>query len=254
MKKSTVLYVEDDKEAREPTALLLEEFFDETLVGVDGEDGFEKFIENQKSIDVLITDINMPKLNGFELIKKIRKIDATLPILVLSAYNEPGFFMESIKLCVDGFIFKPIEMDQFLELIARVTQKRELLDESKRNLHFLKEYENAMNESCIVYRTDLEGIITYVNDNFCNISGYTQQELIGKNIHIVKHPNTPEEIFHDIWESIQDKQIWKGILRNISKDAKSYYVDTTIKPIVDLDGNIIEYIAIQHDITAIMDI
>jgi PAS domain S-box-containing protein len=247
-----LLYVEDNIDARETTLMILEDFFDNIVVAIDGADGFEKFQEGE--FDLVLTDINMPKLNGLDMIEKIRDIDNSIPILILSAHNEDNFFIRSIKLSVDGYLLKPIDMDQLANMIQKVVQKYKYKNESKSNLHFLKEYQTATNQSSIVSKTNTKGIITYVNDAFCNISKYDREELIGKNHNIVRHPALPKSVFENMWDTIKNKkQIWKGIVRNKAKDGKSYYVDSLVMPILDLDDNIIEYISLRNDITSIMN-
>ncbi len=252
LKSLKLLYVEDNEGARVSTNMVLKEFFTYITVAIDGQDGFDKF--NSGNFDIIITDINMPKLSGIEMTKKIRDINKDIPILILSAHNELDFFMESIKLGIEGYLLKPIDLNQFLETLDKVTQRLKLSDEVDKNIHFLKEYQDVTNHSSIVSKTDLKGIITYANEQFCAISEYKLDELIGKNHNIVRHPDMPKEAFEDMWNTIKDKkQIWKGIVRNKTKNGKSYYVDSTVKPILDMEGNIVEYIALRNDITDIMN-
>jgi len=252
LKSLKLLYVEDNEGARVSTNMVLKEFFTDITVAIDGQDGFDKF--NSGNFDIIITDINMPKLSGIEMTKKIRDINKDIPILILSAHNELDFFMESIKLGIEGYLLKPIDLNQFLETLDKVTQRLKLSDEVDKNIHFLKEYQDVTNKSSIVSKTDIKGIITYANEQFCAISEYKLDELIGKNHNIVRHPDMPKEAFEDMWNTIKDKkQIWKGIVRNKTKSGKSYYVDSTVKPILDMEGNIVEYIALRNDITDIMN-
>jgi len=251
-KNLKLLYVEDSQEAREATMIILEEFFDTIVVAVNGQDGYEKFQNNE--IDLIITDINMPKLNGLEMTGKIKETNKEIPILVLSAYNESEFFMDSIQFGVEGYLLKPINIENFISVLSKVIQRLKLEDEVENNLHFLKEYEEVTDRSSIVSKTDLKGIITYANDKFCKVSGYSKEELVGKNHNIIRHPDAPKEVFADLWDTIKNKkQVWQGIVRNLSKSGKSYYVEATIKPILDKDNNIVEYIALRNDITKIMN-
>jgi len=251
-KNLKLLYVEDNKEARESTVLVLEEFFDNIIIAIDGKDGYDKFQENK--IDVIITDINMPRLNGLEMTAKIKELDSDIPILILSAYNESEFFMDSIKIGIEGYLFKPIDIEQFMSVLSKVTQRLKLAEEAENNLHFLKEYEEITNRSSIVSKTDLKGIITFANDKFCQISEYTKEELIGENHNIVRHPDMPKEAFADMWNTIKNKkEVWQGVVRNLSKSGKSYYVEATVKPILDKHNNILEYIALRNDIGDIMN-
>ena len=118
-----------------------------------------------------------------------------------------------------------------------------------KNISFLDGYKMAIDNSSIVSKTDLKGIITYANEMFCEVSGYTQQELIGRSHNIVRHPDVSKETFNIMWNTIKNKKIWKGIVPNISKDGRTYIVDATILPILDHNGEIIEYFAVRHDIT-----
>ncbi len=248
--KLKLLYVEDNQEARESTLIVLEEFFDEIVVAVNGEDGYEKFVEYQETVDIIITDINMPKLNGLEMTKKINDINKDIPILVLSAHNDSNFFIDSIKLGIEGYLLKPIEIEQFIDVLDIVIQKIKLKNNVIYSQQLLNQYKDTVDESAIVSKTNPSGIITYVNKEFCNISGYTQDELIGKNHNIVRHSNMPASAFKDLWHTIKDlRQTWKGIVQNKKKDGSSYWVKAIIKPIIDINGEVIEYIGIRTDIT-----
>ena len=129
-----------------------------------------------------------------------------------------------------------------IELEAK---NRELIAKAR----LLNEYKKAVDVSSIVSKSDLKGIVTYVNDKFCEISGYTKEEIIGKPHSIVRHPNMPKEAFEDLWNTIRDKRVWNGMVENRSKDGTSYFVDATIVPILDENEQVIEYIGIRKDIT-----
>jgi len=251
-RKLKLLYVEDNAQARESKLMILEDFFDEIVVATDGEDGYKKFQDNQ--IDIIITDINMPRLNGLDMAQKIKETDSCVPILVLSAYNDPEYFTKSIKIGIDGYLLKPIDMNQFLGLLKKVINRLHLEEEVSNNIHFLRQYQDATNHSSIVSKTDTRGNITYANNDFCKISEYSVEELIGQNHNIVRHPHNPETLYSEMWATLnKKKKIWKGLIRNMSKSGKSYYVKTTIQPILDASGKIVEYIALRDDVTDIMN-
>lgn len=247
-----LLYVEDNEDARKSTILVLEEFFNEIVVASNGQEGLDKF--KVSDVDLIITDINMPKLNGLEMVRDIRKFDENIPILVLSAYNESGFFMDSIRLGVDGYLLKPIDIKQFTGMLEKVTQKLKLKDEAAKNLHFLHQYQEATDRSSIVLKTDIYGNITYVNDKFCSLSDYTRGELIGANYQIVKHPDFTLKAFVEMIDTIQNhKNIWQGILRLFSKKKETFYVKATVKPILNQHGETVEYISLLDNITDVMN-
>ena len=115
------------------------------------------------------------------------------------------------------------------------------------------QYKNAVDRSSIVSKTNASGMITYVNDQFCKISGYSREELIGQNHNIIRHQDIKDEVFKELWHTIKvNKDSWIGNIKNKRKDGTSYWVKTTINPILNSKGEIIEYIGIRYDITNIM--
>jgi len=125
--------------------------------------------------------------------------------------------------------------------------------EIKDTLLLLEEYKKAIDESSIVSKTDTKGIITYVNSKFCEISGYSKDELLGANHNIIRDPANTKEFFKIMWDTLKSKNIFKGIVSNRRKDGSIYYVDSTIIPILDYEGNITEYIGIRNDITSLYE-
>ncbi len=141
-----------------------------------------------------------------------------------------------------------------LEMGNDLANNFEILTKSNQNYksensNLLTEYKKAVDLSNIVSKTNPKGVITYVNDKFCEISGYTRDELIGKPHNIIRHPDMPREAFKDLWDTIKAKKSWNGVVTNMKKDGGQYIVDTTVIPILDVDGDVVEYIAIRHDIT-----
>lgn len=247
----TLLYVEDNDDARIGGLFILEELFGKVIVANDGEEGLKKFQEH--SVDVVMTDVNMPKMNGLEMVNAIRLLNAQTPILILSAYNESGYFIESIRQGVDGYLLKPIDMKQLLETLGRVIEKLILKKDRDKLQDLLMQYTDVTDKSAIVCKTDTRGVITYVNDEFCSISGFERDELVGKRHSKIRHSEMGDEFFKELWETISQGKLWQGIIKNRSKRGSSYYVKTAIKPILNSYGEINEYIALSNDITDIMN-
>ena len=118
----------------------------------------------------------------------------------------------------------------------------------KNENHILKQYKQAIEESNIVSTADLKGNITYVNDKFCEVTLYLKDEILGQPHNLLKGESS-KKIFQNLWQTIKAKETWHGVLKNRRKDGEFYYVNITIKPILDENKNIIEYIAIRHEIT-----
>ena len=100
----------------------------------------------------------------------------------------------------------------------------------------------------IISKTDLKGIITYVNTPFCKLSGYSKEELIGKPHNVVRHPDMPKEIFKTLWNAIEKGETFRGFIKNLRKDGKYYWVEAFIQPIYDENGAKIGYISSRKPI------
>ena len=92
----------------------------------------------------------------------------------------------------------------------------------------------------IISRTDLKGVITYVNDTFADISGYEAKELIGKPHNIVRHPDMPKSAFVDVWKTIGEGKVWRGYIKNMRKDRGYYWVEAEISGVYK-EGKLVEY-------------
>ncbi len=119
----------------------------------------------------------------------------------------------------------------------------------KTNQRLLEHYKEAMDEAGLVSKTDLEGTITYANDNFCDVSGYTREELIGQNHRIVRHPDVPASFFDQMWRDLSAGNAFHDIIKNRSKSGKAYYVDSVIVPLYDSMDQKIGYMSVRHNIT-----
>ena len=135
-----------------------------------------------------------------------------------------------------------------LYILIKIKKKNEKL---KIENHILRQYKNAIDESNIVSISDLKGNITYVNDKFCEVTLYTKEEVINKPHSLLKGEDS-KKIFEKLWETIKSKKIWQGVLKNKKKNGDFYYVNSTIMPILDENNEIIEYIAIRHEITELV--
>ncbi len=154
--------------------------------------------------------------------------------------NEKKFLEHTIKINSE-------ELTEAYETIEEYNLS--LKDEIGEKKFIFQQYTKAIDASYLVSKTDKSGIITYANKQFIEVSGYSKYELIGKPQNIVRHPDVPSSVFQDLWKTIKQKKIWRGRLKNISKEGKVYFVYATIFPLVDGRGNIIEYIAIRNNIT-----
>lgn len=113
-----------------------------------------------------------------------------------------------------------------------------------------EKYRRAVDAAAIFSETDLAGCITYVNDQFCGISGYSRDELLGQNHRILSSGLHPFEFFRDMWQVISEGRVWRGEICNRAKDGSLYWVDSTMVPLVDeTTGKVQKYVSIRFDVS-----
>lgn len=245
--KIRILYVEDDQDIREEIGQFLEMEAQEVLYAANGKEGLKVFKEHAP--DIIISDIRMPVMDGLEMSAKIKKEKRDQMILVMTAFNDAEHLYKAIEIGVDHYVTKPVDLDiletKLDDMVHVILRHREL----EQTRHLLEQYRAAVDMSAIFSKSDLTGRITYANDKLCEITGYTREELLGKGHNIFRHPHVPKEIYESMWETIQKKQPWSGVIKNQAKNGESYYVKAHIFPILDVNNEVVEYISIRHDIT-----
>lgn len=137
----SVLYVEDDKTVQETIKEVLEDLFERVDIAYNGKEGLEKYINYQKTnnkfYDLVITDINMPQMNGVKMIEKIRPLNETQEFIVISAHNESNYLMDLIELNINSFILKPIQSKTLLNKLYAVANK--LCNEKSKKEYLIKQ-------------------------------------------------------------------------------------------------------------------
>ena len=254
-KTLNLLYVVKDKNDINNNLEYFKNFFKEVVFVDNGLKAFKEFGKNKFSI--VITDIDIPELDGFELIEKIKNINKDIVTIIYSKNDDKESFLKTIQLKIDGFLIPPFNENSFLDIlyksIENCREKKEKINKQKENVIIQKQFTDLVDKSSIISKTDKNGIITYVNENFCKTSEYSKEELIGKTHNVVKHPDNPPEVYKDLWTTIKKRKTeWSGVIKNLSKSGKTYYIKTTIKPILDANGKIIEFVSVRSNVSTIM--
>ena len=177
----------------------------------------------------------------------------SIPETVFTSRFQDSIFVDIFSII---FIFLILSL-----LVARYNKTNRLLNESlvkgqdelELKEKFLSGYIKALNSSTILTSTDSKGVITYVNKQFIKLSGYSKEELIGKTHSIIKHPETLESVYYEMWRTIQSKQVWSGMIKGLRKDQTTFINNIFITPILDKDENIVEYLTTRTDITSLVE-
>ena len=218
-----------------------------------GEKGIQQL--QNKTYALILLDINMPGLDGYETATRIKENESTkkIPIIFLSANANKESIRKGFEYGGADYVTKPFDESELLHRVRThidlFLAKEELHQEVDNTKYLLDQYKLAMDAGSLVSKTDTKGIITYVNDKFCEISKYSREELVGQNHNMVRSPDVSKNIFKHLWSTIKNKQIWNGLIKNRAKDGSSYFVEATIIPILNADNEVIEYISMRTDIT-----
>jgi PAS domain S-box-containing protein len=207
--------------------------------------------------DVLLTDVHMPDCSGPELVQIIRQQKEwdMLPITYLSSESDLDSQLEAMELGADNFLAKNMEKKSFVAVITAMAKRSRLIHRLQNNLQASKrenEFQIAtMNHHDIVSIADIAGRITFVNDKFCEISGYSREELLGNNHRLLKSDRHTASFYQEMWDSISNGKVWHGAICNKRKDGQEYWVESTIVPFLDGKGKPYKYVSARTDVTAL---
>lgn len=238
-----VLVVEDSTAISKNIQLVLEKILLKVYIAKDGISAMELLAKNSH-ISLIISDYNMPNMNGLELIKTLKSDIkySKLPILIITGENDNNLKIKLYKYGANDVILKPVLEEELSSKIIHIFLNMKQMEE-------ISEFNKIVDDNVITSSTDTSGKIILVSNAFCEISGYTREELIGKNHNILRHPDMPDLLYDDLWKTITSGKVWRGELKNRKKDGSYYWVDAIIEPKFSKDNHIIGFNALRHDIT-----
>ncbi|XOB63490.1 ATP-binding protein [Campylobacterota bacterium DY0563] len=148
---------------------------------------------------------------------------------------------------IDNFVVQVNKLIKYLDNKDKKTNK--LIESLKDSNKSLEEYQKAVDASAMILKFDVNGKITYANDKLLKNTLYKKDELVNKNYNILKHKDMDEQFFISLWDTIEQKNIWNGEVKNLDKNNNIFYTSTIIVPILDSNEEIIEYLSFSIDIT-----
>jgi len=240
-----VLFLSSDLDSCSDLLMLLREHNVRvtTCEGVRGKRKLKNF-----ECDLLMVDIKNSD-PGFvsDLIDHCDHALHEIPMIYVAQPEESAQLFPLLQKYPGSAITRPFDRDHIFTLLQRTLKNINLYRQIKEE----HQYYDALMKTAIVSKTDPNGIITFANENFCKLSGYTESELLGQSHNIVRHPDSSDAIFKEMWDTILQKKMWNGRVKNRNKDGGYYIVNATIFPLLDETGEIKEFMAIRTDITEI---
>ncbi len=278
----TILVVDDVEVNRK---LLKAELEAEGHSVVQAADGVEALkVLGGEAVDAVVSDILMPKMDGYKLCYEIRKdkrFKSTPFIYYTASYTSPADERFALEIGANAFIRKPASTNTILDalnrvlrepksnrkakrpggfrekevlkeyserLVAKLEEKNRELEENMKELAKFKQAVECAGEG--IFMTDREGLIIYVNSEFTRLYGYTAARVVGKvTPRILKSDLLKQEEYQIFWKAILNKQVVKGEIANKTNDGKIVTVERSVNPVLDEQGNIVGFLAIQRDIT-----
>jgi CheY-like chemotaxis protein len=250
LRTQTVLFVEDEELARDVLAKILAKLFKKVITAANGHEGLENFNRQKdikEPIGLIISDINMPIMNGLEMLENIRKIDSDVPAIFVTARNETNNILRAIDLNVSNYVIKPIETDVLLGKIFDACEKKFIQKQLEEKQKELAVYLEAVDSVALIYRMNEEGQITFANRGLLEASLYSLEEIENLNFDDLIHPDIPKEQINNTWEFIKEGKIWNGNTKFIGKNKEIFYLKNTIFKIKT--NSIDEYITIGFSTT-----
>jgi PAS domain S-box-containing protein len=191
--------------------------------------------------DVILCDHSLPQFNSSEALELVRERAPHIPFIMVTGTVSEEYAANIIKQGADDYILKD-RMTRLPSAIEAAIRKRKVLKE-------IADYKYALDATAIVAITDQKGIITYANRNFCKISKYSPEELIGQDHRIISSDYHSKAYIKELWITIANGKIWHGEFCNRAKDGTLYWVDTTIIPFLNKTGKPYQYLSIRIDIS-----
>jgi len=198
----------------------------------------------------VLISLDLTDSQGMELAKNIKKYHKTQVIALITQKDASHFSPDAINLGIDKYISEPLKNTDDTQLaILELAKKSVLIEELENKAFLLKQKERLIDENIFLTVSDIKGNIKNISQAYLDFTGYTKEEILGKNHSIFKNHDIHRETIKNLWETISTDNVWEGDLKNTKSTGEEYWVHTVITPLHDKNKNIIGYTAILKDIT-----
>lgn len=238
--KITILIVDASNANRYHLSRLLDRY--NIIEAASGTSAIE--IVKKEHIDLVLLDIFMPEADGYEVFKQLKNNEKSkdIPVVIVTTTADEESIDLAYKAGVIDYVIKPFKPK---ELLARISTQLSISFMQKD----LEKRIELVNKHVSFSTTDLNGVITEVSEAFCRLSGYTKKELIGKKHNIMRHEDTSDDVYNNLWDTILKGKSWEGEVKNKRKNGGYFWTNVVISPIYDATDTIYGYTAIRQDIT-----
>lgn len=260
----SVLYVEDDDLIRNQTKSMFDNLFSEVFVAENGQAGLDLFLENKELIDVIVSDINMPIMDGLTMCAKIRDIDKDRPIVLTTAFTDEDFLIRSMEVNIDKYVTKPVKIKELAAAILEVVQKWKkvhevLIQPESRKADIVQEQLNMdmafeitqnelteanaiLNDYVSWFKVDKMGSIYWASNKFLNLFELDADEIFGVEISNIKDFSVEGISFQkQMFEVIYTKKANSAKHQFVLKTGKKIECVTSVVPVYNCDNEIDSY-------------
>lgn len=203
--------------------------------------------------DALLIDETIDIFEALNLIERIKIVNKSILGVIITTDPPQNALLRAIHISLNAVLTTPLAIND-VSIMAKKLHFASLTNHHtiKKNL-LLNQYKNALDSSLNISKTNIHGVITYVNDRFTQLTGYEPNEIIGQTHRLFKHPDTPKEQMADLWKTIKSKRVWHSIITNRTKSGRTFYSDTFIIPLLNEKHEVEEYMDMRIDVTAIQE-
>jgi len=266
LKSITILYVEDDAIVREQTEKILQKLFKKIYTGTDGKNGLELYNKHIDTIDIIVTDINMPNINGLDMINEIKNLNKSIPTIVTTAHSDSKNLLKAIDINIDKYITKPIQIKELTmtivdlvlkykrsnnienlakSLVHKTTQNDKENTELSTELELVKKQkmylDSIVDNMVLNFKIDKNGNILELSNKFKTFFNY--DDIIGQNINILKCDSCNQESFQKLMlKAIHTKRTVMSTYTLITDNDRRVDVEVTMTPFYGNDALVNGYI------------